>query len=167
MLDGGSGDRRRSRFTKSSRPARSRSDIGADAAMLTITARRSPAGAEDAGRHRPAARRSGLRASAAVSTGLTQLRACRRIADRAFVVSSTAVIRMATPLGSERSLTALTVDDVRAFHRAIMRPADATLVVVGDCVHADAWPLPTPSADGPARPPAASVGLALPSNALG
>jgi predicted Zn-dependent peptidase len=41
-----------------------------------------------------------------------------------------------TPLGSEASLTALTVDDVRAFHAAQIRPSDATLIVAGDCDHA-------------------------------
>ena len=29
----------------------------------------------------------------------------------------------------------MTIDDVRAFHAALMRPADATLVAVGDCEH--------------------------------
>ncbi len=40
-----------------------------------------------------------------------------------------------TPLGSDASLSALTVDDVRAYHVANIRPADATLVVAGDCRH--------------------------------
>jgi predicted Zn-dependent peptidase len=40
-----------------------------------------------------------------------------------------------TPLGSETSLTSLAIDDVRAFHQAMMRPSDATLVVAGDCHH--------------------------------
>ncbi len=42
-----------------------------------------------------------------------------------------------TPLGSELSLSSLTVDDVRAYHAGYIRPADATLVVAGDCDHAD------------------------------
>lgn len=42
-----------------------------------------------------------------------------------------------TPLGTESSLSSLTVDDVRAHHAACLRPADATLVVAGDCNHAD------------------------------
>lgn len=41
-----------------------------------------------------------------------------------------------TPLGGDASLAAITVDDVRAFHAANIRPADATLVVAGDCEHA-------------------------------
>jgi predicted Zn-dependent peptidase len=42
-----------------------------------------------------------------------------------------------TPLGSESSLSSLMVDDVRAYHAANIRPVDATLVVAGDCRHAD------------------------------
>lgn len=40
-----------------------------------------------------------------------------------------------TPLGREASLTAITVDDVRAFHRKTLLPGQATLVAVGDCEH--------------------------------
>jgi zinc protease len=40
-----------------------------------------------------------------------------------------------TPLGSERTLAPLTVDDVRAFHQRLIRPDAATLVAVGDCEH--------------------------------
>jgi len=42
-----------------------------------------------------------------------------------------------TPLGTEASLSSLTVDDVRAFHAANLRPGDATLIVAGDCHHSD------------------------------
>lgn len=42
-----------------------------------------------------------------------------------------------TPLGTESSLSSLTVNDVRAHHAAYLRPSDATLVVAGDCNHAD------------------------------
>jgi predicted Zn-dependent peptidase len=38
-----------------------------------------------------------------------------------------------TPLGHERSLSALTLDDVREFHASAIRPSEATLIVVGDC----------------------------------
>src|SRR6185295_12983361 len=41
-----------------------------------------------------------------------------------------------TPMGNEQALAALTVDDVRAFHRQAIRPDAATLVAVGDCDHA-------------------------------
>ena len=36
-----------------------------------------------------------------------------------------------TPLGTERSLAAMSVDDVRNFHAAVMRPAETTLLAVG------------------------------------
>ena len=40
-----------------------------------------------------------------------------------------------TPLGREASLTAMTVDDLRAFHARTFVPGEATLVAVGDCRH--------------------------------
>jgi zinc protease len=40
-----------------------------------------------------------------------------------------------TPVGSERTLAPLTIDDVRAFHQRLIRPDAATLVAVGDCEH--------------------------------
>ena len=40
-----------------------------------------------------------------------------------------------TPLGNEASLGAMTVDDVREYHRRAIRPEDATLVAVGDLDH--------------------------------
>jgi zinc protease len=39
------------------------------------------------------------------------------------------------PIGSEAALAAMTVDDVRTFHGAALRPAAATLIAVGDCDH--------------------------------
>jgi predicted Zn-dependent peptidase len=38
-----------------------------------------------------------------------------------------------TPLGSERSLESLTVDEVREFHRSAILPAESVLIAVGDC----------------------------------
>jgi zinc protease len=40
-----------------------------------------------------------------------------------------------TPLGTEETLAAMSVDDVRAFHATAIRPSEATLVAVGDCDH--------------------------------
>ena len=40
-----------------------------------------------------------------------------------------------TPLGREASLNAITLDDVRAFHRRIFHPGEVTLVAVGDRSH--------------------------------
>ena len=41
-----------------------------------------------------------------------------------------------SPIGSETSLAAMHVDDVRAFHVRAIRPSAATLIAVGDCDHA-------------------------------
>src|SRR4029453_18210396 len=40
-----------------------------------------------------------------------------------------------SPMGTEAALAGMTVDDVRAFHAAAIRPSVATLVAVGDCDH--------------------------------
>ena len=54
------------------------------------------------------------------------------VADRAFVrLLYGAHPYGHTPIGSEASLAAMTVDDVRAFHARAMRPAAATLMAVG------------------------------------
>ena len=68
---------------------------------------------------------------------LTQLRDVPGvIADRAFArLLFGAHPYGHTPLGNEQALASITVDDVRAFHAAAMRPAEATLVAVGDCGH--------------------------------
>jgi predicted Zn-dependent peptidase len=41
-----------------------------------------------------------------------------------------------SPIGSEASLAAMHVDDVRAFHAQAVRPGVSTLIAVGDCDHA-------------------------------
>jgi zinc protease len=41
-----------------------------------------------------------------------------------------------SPIGSEASLAAMDVDDVRAFHARAIRPGVSTLIAVGDCDHA-------------------------------
>jgi zinc protease len=76
-----------------------------------------------------------------------------------------------TPIGSERALAAITIADVRNFHKAAITPAGATLIVVGDCEHdeihriaADAFAGWTaganpgfPSSDPPAWPASMNV----------
>ena len=42
-----------------------------------------------------------------------------------------------SPIGTERSVAALQVDDVRAFHVRMIRPERATLIACGDCDHAE------------------------------
>lgn len=69
---------------------------------------------------------------------LTQLR------DMPGVVADRALLRLIygahpyghAPIGSEAALTAMTVDDARAYHARAIRPAAATLIAVGDCDHA-------------------------------
>jgi predicted Zn-dependent peptidase len=42
-----------------------------------------------------------------------------------------------TPMGSERALASMTIDEVRAFHARAIRPSATTPGPVGDCEHAD------------------------------
>jgi predicted Zn-dependent peptidase len=118
------------------------SDIGPDAALLTVTilsrfldqaiglladiAARPSLGGDDFSRVRQ------LRLHR-----LVQLRDMPgAVADRAF-------LRLLygqhpyghMPLGSDMSLSSLVADDVRAFHRDFIRPEDAFLIVAGDCSH--------------------------------
>jgi predicted Zn-dependent peptidase len=120
------------------------SDIGPDAALLTITA---------LGRFSADAVR--LLADMAVRPSNTeadfarvrQLRLHRltQLRDMPGAVADRAFMRLLygphpyghTPLGSEQTLAAITVDDVRRFHQTALRPSDATLIVTGDCRHAD------------------------------
>jgi predicted Zn-dependent peptidase len=68
---------------------------------------------------------------------LTQLRDVPgAVADRTFVQLLYAEHPYGhTPMGSEKALAGLTIDDVRAFHAQAIRPDAATLVAVGDCDH--------------------------------
>ena len=120
------------------------SDIGPDAALLTVTV---------LSRFMPPA--VSLLADIVVRPALReddfmrvrQLRQHRlmQLRDMPGAVADRAFMRLLygdhpyghTPLGGDASLAAITVDDVRAFHSVNIRPADATLVVAGDCEHAD------------------------------
>jgi zinc protease len=68
---------------------------------------------------------------------LTQLRDVPgAVADRAFLrLIYGAHPYGHSPIGSEASLAALTVDDARAYHEGAIRPSAATLIAVGDCDH--------------------------------
>jgi len=70
---------------------------------------------------------------------LTQLRDVPgAVADRTFVRLLYGVHPYGhTAMGTEKSVATLTVDDVRGFHAAAIRPDTATLLAVGDCHHAD------------------------------
>jgi zinc protease len=78
---------------------------------------------------------------------LTQLRDMPgAVADRAFLKLLYGIHPYGhSPIGSEASLAALTVDDVRAFHTRAVRPDVATLIAVGDCRHEEIVRLATES----------------------
>ena len=40
-----------------------------------------------------------------------------------------------TPMGDERALASMTIDDVHSMHAQTIRPAVSTLIAVGDCTH--------------------------------
>jgi predicted Zn-dependent peptidase len=146
MLDEGSGGRSAIDFHEALARigAQLDSDIGPDAALLTITAlsRFSDEAVQLL---------ADMTARPALTDGdferVRQLRVHRMtqlrdmpgaVADRAFVKLLYGMHPYGhTPLGSERTLAAITVEDVRAFHRTALRPSDATLVVAGDCRHED------------------------------
>jgi zinc protease len=69
---------------------------------------------------------------------LTQLRDMpSAVADRAFLKLVYGAHPYGhSPIGSETSLAAMAVDDVRAFHTQAIRPGVSTLIAVGDCAHA-------------------------------
>lgn len=120
------------------------SDLGSDAAALTVTTLK-----------RFTARGLTLVADLAVRPALTepdfarvrQLRLHRlmQLRDLPGAVADRVFMRLLygdhpyghTPIGSEHALAAMTVDDVREFHARAFNPAIATLVVSGDCDHAE------------------------------
>lgn len=120
------------------------SDIGPDAALLTVTVLSRflrPALALLA----DITARPSLRDEDFARVRQLRLHRLMQLRDMPGAVADRAFMRLLygahpyghTPLGSDTSLAALTIDDVRAFHAAFIRPGDATLVVAGDCAHAD------------------------------
>jgi zinc protease len=117
-------------------------DIGPDAAMVSITVL-----------SRFAEQALGLLADMIVRPSLAeedftrvrQLRLHRltQLRDLPGAVADRAFLRLLygrhpyghTPLGSEAALASLSLDDVRAFHQAAVKPSDAFLMAVGDCDH--------------------------------
>jgi predicted Zn-dependent peptidase len=145
------------------------SDIGPDAAVLTITALSRFSG--EALRlladmtARPALTDADFeRVRQLRLHRMTQLRDLPgAVADRAFVKLLYGTHPYGhTPLGNERTLAAISVDDVRAFHRDALRPSDATLIVAGDCRHVEVARTAAAAFagwDGAAGPRAAAGGL--------
>ena len=174
MLDEGTGDRSAIDFHEALARigAQLDSDIGPDAAVLTITALSRFSG--DAVRlladmtARPALTEGDFeRVRQLRLHRMTQLRDMPgAVADRAFVKLLYGSHPYGhTPLGSEHTLSAITVDDVRAFHRSALRPSDATLIVAGDCRHADVERIAAAVFDGwdGAPTPRAAPAATLPS----
>jgi zinc protease len=176
MLDEGSGSRSAIGFHEALARigAQLDSDIGPDAAVLTITALSRFSG--EAVRlladmtARPALADNDFeRVRQLRLHRMTQLRDLPgAVADRAFVKLLYGTHPYGhTPLGTERTLTAITVDDVRQFHRDALRPADATLIVAGECRHVEVARIAEAAFegwDGAAGPRAAADG-ALPTPA--
>jgi zinc protease len=146
MLDEGSGTRSAIEFHESLARigAQLDSDIGPDAAQLTITALSRFSG-EALGLLADMTARPSL--TDADFTRVRQLRLHRltQLRDMPGAVADRAFVRLLygphpyghTPLGSEQTLAAITATDVRAFHATALRPSDATLIVVGDCQHGE------------------------------
>jgi predicted Zn-dependent peptidase len=145
MLDEGSGDRSAIEMHEALARlgAQFDTDIGSDAASVSVTVLTRFAGralslvadvvARPAMRDDDFARVRQLRLHR-----LTQLRDMPGVvADRAFLKLLYGTHPYGhSPIGNEAALAAMTVDDVRAFHRAAIRPSVATLIAVGDCDHA-------------------------------
>jgi zinc protease len=118
------------------------SDIGADATLLTVTTL-SRFTAPTLSLLADIAARPALREEDFIRVRQLRLHRLTQLRDMPGAVADRAFVRLLygthpyghTPLGSEPSLTGLTIDDVRTFHQAMMRPSDATLVVAGDCHH--------------------------------
>jgi predicted Zn-dependent peptidase len=144
MLDEGSGDRSAIAMHEALARlgAQFDTDIGSDFASVSVTvlsrfAGRALALLADVTAH-PALREADF-------ARVRQLRLHRlmQLRDMPAIVADRAFLKLIygahpyghSPIGSEASLIGLTVDDVRAFHAAAIRPSVATLIAVGDCDH--------------------------------
>ena len=144
MLDEGSGDRSAIEMHEALARlgAQFDTDIGSDATSVSVTML-----------SRFAARGLALIADVVVRPALRevdfarvrQLRMHRltQMRDMPGAVADRAFLRLLygshpyghSPMGTEAALAQMTVDDVRVFHAAAIRPSVATLVAVGDCDH--------------------------------
>jgi zinc protease len=146
MLDEGSGNRSAIEIHESLARlgAQLDSDIGPDAALMTVTIlSRFAAPAlqllADIVARPSLSEADFLRVRELRLHRLTQLRDMPgAVADRAFMrLLYGAHPYGHTPLGNDQALAAMTVDDVRSFHRTMLRPGEATLIVAGDCTHGE------------------------------
>ena len=144
MLDEGSGDRSAIEMHEalSRLGAQFDTDIGSDATVASLTvltrfAERALGLLSDIVA-RPALRdQDFLRVRQLRLHRLTQLRDMPgAVADRAFLKLLYGAHPYGhLPIGTEAALTAMTPDDVRAFHAGAIRPSVATLIAAGDCDH--------------------------------
>src|SRR5436190_23652960 len=144
MLDEGSGDRSAIEMHEALAllGAQFDTDIGSDATVASVTvlsrfADRALGLLSDIV-VRPALREEDfLRVRQLRLHRLTQIRDMPgAVADRAFLKLLYGAHPYGhSPIGSEATLAAMTIDDVRAFHARSIRPAVATLIAVGDCDH--------------------------------
>jgi len=120
------------------------SDIGSDATLLTVTAL-SRFTAESLTLLADIAARPSLTEQDFLRVRQLRLHRLKQLRDVPGAVADRAFLRLLygshpyghTPLGSEQALTGLTIDDVRAFHATVIRPAEATLMASGDCDHTE------------------------------
>jgi predicted Zn-dependent peptidase len=146
MLDEGSGNRSAIEIHEALARlgAQLDSDIGPDAALLTVTVlSRFAAPAlslfADITARPSLTEEDFIRVRQLRLHRLTQLRDMPgAVADRAFVKLLYGTHPYGhTPLGTERTLGSMTIDDARWFHQTMIRPGESTLIVAGDCEHAD------------------------------
>ena len=146
MLDEGSGERSAIGMHEALARigAQFDTDIGADAALLSIT---TLAKCSDRGLQLLADMVARPSLTEADFTRVRQLRLHRltQLRDVPGAVADRTFMRLLygshpyghTPMGTEESVATLTVDDVRLFHANVIRPDTATLIAVGDCDHAE------------------------------
>jgi zinc protease len=146
MLDEGSGDRSAIEIHQAIARlgAQFDTDIGSDATVVSVTVLsrfvERALGLMSDVVVRPALRDDDfLRVRQLRLHRLTQLRDMPgALADRAFMKLLYGAHPYGhAPIGSEASLAAMTIDDVRAYHSRAIQPAAATLIAVGDCQHAE------------------------------
>ena len=144
MLDEGSGDRSAIQIHEAlgRLGAQFDTDIGADATALSVTAL-SRVADRTLELMADVVARPSLRENDFERVRQLRLHRLKQMRDSASAVADRAFLRLLygddpyghTPIGDEASLTALTIDDVRAFHARAIAPGAATLLAVGDCTH--------------------------------
>src|SRR5262245_16579299 len=144
MLDEGSGDRSSIEMheTLAGLGAQFDTDIGADATSISVTAL-SRVADRALGFIGDIVVRPALREADFERVRQLRMHRLKQMRDSPAAVGDRAFLKLLyaddpyghAPIGHETSLTALTVDDVRAFHARAIAPGAATLIAVGDCTH--------------------------------